>query len=126
MKSGRENGSDPGSGAYKRHEIVQLLETVLGGFAPAVDAGAGKETVIHTGRWGAGAFGGSEELSLCVQIIGGILCGVAEMYFHAVSATCLENALKNAETVVAASTDAEQIVEKLWARKYRWGFSDGN
>lgn len=116
----------PGGGAYKRHEIVQLLDAVLGGFAPAVDAGAGKVTVIHTGRWGAGAFGGSEELALCVQIVGVMLCGVSKLYFHAVSPQCLAAARKTAETVVAASVDAEEIVEKLLERGYRWGYSDGN
>ena len=117
---------NPGYGEYNPHEIVQLLDAVLGGFSPAVEAGAGKKTVIHTGRWGAGAFGGSEELALCVQIAGAMLCGVEKLYFHAVSAKCLENALATAKTVVAASTDAEQIVEKLLARGYRWGFTDGN
>lgn len=116
----------PGHGIYKPHEIAQLLGTALGGFAPAVDAGAGKRTVIHTGRWGAGAFGGSEELALCVQIVGGMLCGVTKLYFHAVSGECLENALATAREVVAASADAEDIVRKLAARKYRWGCSDGN
>lgn len=116
----------PGYGVYRPHEICQLLSTVLAGFAPAVEAGAGRKTVIHTGRWGAGAFGGSEELALCVQIIGGMLCGVSKLVFHAVSPKCLENARRTAKTVVAASGDAEQIVEKLLAREYRWGFSDGN
>ena len=116
----------PGYGAYKPHEIEQLLSTVLAGFAPAVAAGAGKKTVIHTGRWGAGAFGGSEELALCAQIAGGMLCGVTKLYFHAVSAACLENALETAKTIVTGSTYAEQLVEKLLARNYRWGRGDGN
>lgn len=116
----------PGFGVYRPHEISQLVSTVLAGFAPAVEAGAGRKTVIHTGRWGAGAFGGSEELALCVQIIGGMLCGVSKLVFHAVSPKCLENARRTAKTVVAASEDAEQIVEKLLACEYRWGFSDGN
>ena len=116
----------PDGGAYKPHQICQLLSTVLAGFFPAVEAGTGKNTVIHTGRWGAGAFGGSEELALCVQIVGGMLCGVTKLYFHAVSAMCLKNALDTAKAIASASTYAEQIVEKLLARGYCWGFSDGN
>lgn len=116
----------PGYGTYKPHEIGLLLSTVFAGFAPAVEAGAGKRIAIHTGRWGAGAFGGSEELALCVQIVGAMLCEVAELHFHAVSQTCLKNALATARAVVAASADAEEIVEKLLERGYRWGHSDGN
>lgn len=118
----------PGYGLYQPHQIRQLLGTVLAGFAPAVEASAerGRAAVIHTGRWGAGAFGGSEELALCVQIIGGMLSGVSKLCFHAVSEEFLENAREIAGTVVAASADAEEISEKLLAIGYEWGVSDGN
>ena len=118
----------PGYGVYQPHQIRQLLGTVLAGFSPAVEAAAERErkSVIHTGRWGAGAFGGSEELALCVQIIGGMLTGVSKLCFHAVSEEFLENARETAETVVAASADAEEIEERLLDIGYEWGESDGN
>jgi len=116
----------PGYGEYKSHEVWQMLSTVIAGFAPAVETAAGQRTVIHTGRWGAGAFGGSEELALCVQILGGRLCGVSKLCFHAVSLELLKNARQTADTVYSAAKTAEDIVTLLSERNYRWGYSDGN
>ena len=116
----------PSSGAYRPDQIRYLLETVFCAFAAARAASSGN-TVIHTGRWGAGAFGGSEELVLLIQILGAKTAGIEKLIFHAVSEQKLKNAVKYAEDAVGNDLDT---IEKLSAfildKHYRWGVSDGN
>jgi hypothetical protein len=116
----------PSRGAYRPDQIQYLIKAVFCAFA-AARADSSGTTVIHTGRWGAGAFGGSEELVLLIQILGARAAGIEKLIFHAVSGPKLENAMKYAED--AAGNDLDTL-EKLSAfildRHYQWGISDGN
>ena len=55
-----------GHGLYTVEEITAILRTAITGFGAAVAetrrSNAERETVIHTGWWGCGAFGGNQEL----------------------------------------------------------------
>lgn len=76
-----------GSGEYKRKELEQLMKTVIVAFSGAVEqtcVGGQEKCIIHTGNWGAGAFGNNRELIYLAQIIGASCAGVEKLIFHAV------------------------------------------
>ena len=101
----------------------------MAGFGGAVENSRRNEkrTVIHSGRWGAGAFGGNEELLLAVQIIAARLVGVDHLVLHAVNEECLENASKLVAQIEETEIQkAINIVQHIHSKKYMWGLSDGN
>lgn len=56
-----------GAGRYTREQIEFVLSTAVTGFSAAVSESKRKvspdvQTVIHTGFWGCGAYGGNREL----------------------------------------------------------------
>ena len=57
------------------------------------------ETVIHTGWWGCGAFGGNQELMALLQLLAAEWAGVDEVVFH--TGTDGEAALASAREVIA-------------------------
>ena len=133
----RENGSGrsniiamaalpSGIGEYRLDQIIYSLKTVISAFQAARTV-SGKPTVIHTGRWGAGAFGGSEEFALLVQILGAGIAGIGKIVFHAVSDDKLAAAEKAAAEAETRNLDTmEALADYIRSKKYRWGFSDGN
>ena len=101
----------------------------MAGFGGAVENSRrnGKRTVIHSGRWGAGAFGGNEELLLAVQIIAARIAGVDHLVLHTVNEECLENAMKLVAQIEETEIQkAINIVQHIHSKKYMWGLSDGN
>lgn len=120
-----------GEGRYQQHQIEEALKSAIAGFGGAVgrncDVNNNKvKTVIHTGRWGAGAFGNNEELMLTVQILAAKITGVDKLVFHAVNPKCLTAALQVvAEIEKAEKSTAQQISGFLYAKNYFWGTSNG-
>lgn len=116
----------PSWGAYRMDQIQYLVKTVFCAFAAARAVSSG-DTVIHTGRWGAGAFGGSEELALLIQILGARAAGIGKLVFHAVSGQKLANASKYAEDAVGNDLETlDKLSDFILDRHYQWGVSDGN
>lgn len=120
-----------GHGLYTADEITTILRTAITGLEAAVaetrrmtgDAG----TVIHTGWWGCGAFGGNQELMALFQLLAAEWAGVDELVFHTGTNGGAE--LTNAGQVIAGLSEditTEDVVATIVARSYRWGVSDGN
>lgn len=120
----------PGYGSYDKETIIYMLETVIASFISAKKYSEETMVEIHTGRWGAGAFGGSEELALAVQIIGAIVAKVDNLVFHAVTEASLTKAMTTIRSILESlenkPTSFESIVSYLYSLDYKWGVSDGN
>lgn len=124
-----------GNGKYGREEIELILRTAYSGFRAAVCetrharamAGLSPRTVVHTGFWGAGAYGGDRELMALLQLVAAELAEVDEVVFYAASAAGTEAfavARHRYEALPVAAT-VEEIVRRLLAVGYVWGVSNG-
>lgn len=121
-----------GRGAYSRAEIRQTLVTAFSGFRAAVlesrrvDSRA--EVAIHTGWWGCGAFGGNRPLMAILQLLAARMAGVRTLVFHTGSPGP-QSALDEAKSELArleAEDSTGRIIDRLVARGFEWGESDGN
>lgn len=135
-----------GTGHYSAGEIEEVLVTAYSGFAAAKDettrlaaardeddAGGGAlRTVIHTGFWGCGAFGGNRTLMPALQLVAAHLAGVDTLVFHAFDEAGREHfdqARSLAEELLGdggAGRTPRELVEHLADRGFTWGVSDGN
>jgi hypothetical protein len=125
-----------GSGAYTRGEIEHVLTTAFTGFAAAVleseeTLGPAVKTVVHTGFWGCGAFGGNRVLMPALQIFAAHLAGVDRLVFHAFEAagiSKLSSATKLLDELlpVAKPADVTTVIARLVKMNFEWGVSDGN
>ncbi len=122
-----------GSGTYTRGEIADVLETAFTGFVAARResgslAGAGEQTIVHTGFWGCGAFGGDRRLMTMLQALAAELAGV-DVVFHAGTpegVTLATEAFEACARMRDAAPDTEVILDEFVDLGFRWGVSDGN
>jgi hypothetical protein len=124
-----------GWGDYEPGEIRTTLVTAYTGFRAAVlesarIAGEGVGTMVHTGWWGCGAFGGDRVLMALLQVVAASMAGLPRLVVHTGSPggeTPLAGALALAREL--ASDDAvgtTDLLAAIHARGFRWGTSDGN
>lgn len=114
-----------GSGEYKRKQIEQILKAVIASFSAALSLADTKKCVIHTGNWGAGAFGNNRELIYLAQLIGASVAGGAELVFHAID----EDDFAEAQKKFAqwnGSADFAECVDFFVNQHYHWASGDGN
>lgn len=120
------------TGAYTEAEIHFILNTAYSGYLAARCeserlAGAHTHTVIHTGFWGCGAFGGNRALMTILQALAGDLAGV-DITFWALDRPGYQLASEVYATYArlreSASTTS-QLVELLLQQGYAWGVSNG-
>ncbi|MCR5763901.1 MAG: hypothetical protein K6G00_11025 [Treponema sp.] len=113
---------------YKRKELEKLLKTVLaafGGAKKAAEANGHKSCHIHTGNWGAGAFGNNRELIYFVQMIGASSIGIQELIFHSIDQGDLKKAQEKYNDW-KGNCSFEDCLELLMEQHYTWGNPDGN
>lgn len=122
-----------GHGEYSREEILYILITAYTGFSAAKAESERlipdcSRTVIHTGFWGCGAFGGNRKLMTILQSLAGDLAGV-ETVFWAFD----EDGVKLAREARQWFEDLEKdilsvaiLLDRLVEEKFQWGISDGN
>ena len=122
-----------GFGRYAATEIERILFTAYSAFAAARQEGIGMKgaasrTMIHTGFWGCGAFGGNRTLMVALQALAADLAGV-ELTFHGVDtagAAAIKDALALYATLRTADSSTRGILQKLADQGFMWGQSDGN
>jgi hypothetical protein len=122
-----------GSGAYTLDQIRDILSTAYTGFSAAKQesqrmCGPEVRTVIHTGFWGCGAFGGNQLLMTAVQALAGDLADV-DIVFHAVDnvgAMLAKVGRDTYERFRAASTSTAKILDLILRQGYPWMQPDGN
>ena len=119
-----------GRGAYRQNVIVDILKTAITGFGAAVtetrSADPDGATVVHTGWWGCGAYGGNQELMAMLQLLAAEWAEVDEVVFHLGSADTrpiLTRAVKVRESLPVTTAE---LVAAIADRGYLWGVSDGN
>lgn len=119
-----------GTGAYTAAQIRGILATAYTGFRAAkLTDGAATRTVIHTGFWGCGAYGGNRVLMGTLQLIAARMAGVEGVVFHAGDKEGLgqyREAQRVEGEVLKEGRGTEAVVERLVGRGFRWGVSDGN
>ena len=122
-----------GFGPYSKDEILLVLGTAYSGFLGARLESAGlastpSRTVIHTGFWGCGAFGGNRVLMTILQVLAGELADV-DIVFHAFDAAgvaIVEEARDFHARMGDSTSTVPQIVDALLQEGFSWGESDGN
>jgi hypothetical protein len=122
-----------GYGAYTREEIVYVANAAYTGFSAARRetqrlAPTGSRTIIHTGFWGCGAFGGNRTLMTILQALAADLAGVDMVFwaFGEAGVELAEDARRQYERVRDASASVSQLLDDLVQQEFQWGVSDGN
>jgi len=120
-----------GRGAYSRAQVEDVLCTTLTGFWAArlesAEAGA-PDTVVHTGFWGCGAFGGNRTLMALLQVAAARTVGVGRLVFHTIDRAGTATLREAIETLdkLAGDADLDRLVGRVVDRRYVWGETDGN
>jgi hypothetical protein len=107
-----------------------VLVTAFTGFSACKLESGPYETVIHTGNWGCGAYGGNPTLMALLQLIAAWLAGIDCLVYHTVSAPftqCFHDALILIDQLLTgAAVDTGALVDAIQAQKFMWGTGDGN
>ena len=122
-----------GSGYYTVEDMLKVLNTAYTGFSCARKESEklvpeNPKTLIHTGFWGCGAFGGNRILMTILQCVAADLAKV-DLEFWAVNDSGVkvaEEAYNLYKSIGHAEGNVYSILEKLEAKKFQWGESDGN
>jgi hypothetical protein len=70
---------------YQRRDLATLFFTAYNAFRSAKEASPGKRVVIHTGNWGAGAFGNGSKTVHLIQLAAARFAGVEEIRMYPMS-----------------------------------------
>jgi hypothetical protein len=122
-----------GEGPYSARDLEGVLRTAFTGFSAAAREGARLQgrpcrTLVHTGFWGCGAFGGNRTVMTVLQALAADLAGV-DLVFHGVDAPGAAAASAAHRTYLdlrAAGAGVAGILERLRGLGLAWGQSDGN
>ena len=119
-----------GHGAYSARQIEDILETASVGFAACRADSPLKETTIHTGNWGCGAFGGNTVMMVLLQVLAAWLAQVDRLVFHTVTPVSTRDyniALGLLENLTPEPVIGRQaLVARIQSLHLQWGVSDGN
>lgn len=126
-----------GYGAYSEADIRDVLATAFTGFRAARDEthrmlGPSAQTIIHSGFWGCGAFGGNRELMVALQALAARAAQVDRLVLHAGDNAGKDDASSgldiagNIASHCGESCSMENLVGHVATLGYRWGTSDGN
>jgi hypothetical protein len=126
-----------GEGRYNREEILHILATAFTGFAAAkvesAHAGGHRcETVIHSGYWGCGAYGGNRVLMTTLQLLAAQLASVDRLVFHTAGGHDTddwEEAKRHFDRLPGCARgqgEVIEVIEQIEGLGFTWGESDGN
>lgn len=123
-------GPHPAFGRYTTQQIREALETAYIGFSACKAESAGAHTLVHTGKWGCGAFGGNAVLMVLLQLCAATFAGLDSVLFYTVDPTgtrALEEAQVLAKQLLADSEiDVTGLIDAVFALGFEWGQPDGN
>lgn len=121
-----------GAGPYAKDEIRGVLRTCVTGMLAVrresqMLGGDSTKTELWTGWWGCGAFGGNRRLMALVQLAAAVWCGIDRLVFAAFDAAGVrEFEEARLEWGMLAGLSPEAVIDRLDARGFEWGESDGN
>ena len=123
-----------GYGYYTAAQIRYTLIAAYTGFKAAVDHSANLSTpsgsVIHSGFWGCGAFGGNRVLMTMIQMLAASAAGARRLVLHtgdSASLRVIAEAHDHLQEIFFTPTiSPSELVQHFVDRRYPWGESDGN
>jgi hypothetical protein len=125
-----------GYGSYQYDEIEYVLTTAFTGFSAAkIESQLECEepiTIIHTGFWGCGAYGGNRVLMALLQLLAARLAKIDRLIFHtgdSIGSPALTKAhqiLDREFTIGTSNLEIADLLTKIEAKKFHWGVGDGN
>jgi len=122
-----------GSGVYLADEIADTTITAFTGFSAARCeserlVGPRARTVIHTGFWGCGAFGGNRTLMTILQAVAADTAGVDVVFwaFDDAGLRVVNDACESYKKARDAVSSVAGVLDRVAALRLRWGVSDGN
>ncbi len=118
---------------YTADDLSRTLATAYAGYRAAVRESEllapGAKVAIHTGFWGCGAFGGDRVLMTVLQALAARLAGVDTLVLHlgdTTGARSVTEARRVLEAVALPGATVAAVLDRLLARRFVWGASDGN
>ncbi len=121
-----------GHGKYTAAEVRSIFANAHTAFAAAVHESAGQSTIVHTGFWGCGAFGGNRRLMIALQALATHSAGVARLVLHTGDEEGSVDARLGLETAddLAATCGSPcnltDLVTRVEMLGFYWGVGDGN
>jgi hypothetical protein len=124
-----------GVGPYQARDLHYVLDTAFTGFRAAVmesggEGGSESPAVVHTGYWGCGAFGGDRVVMAALQALSGQMAGVHRLVLHTfdgAGAKAWEEAARLLEELAGEGpATLPELVDRILAREFHWGVSNGN
>jgi hypothetical protein len=122
-----------GRGPYARRDIEMVLVTAFTGFSAAAlesrTRWPGVPVEVRTGFWGCGAFGGNRHIMTLLQLLAARLAGLDLLTFYVFDEAGLAAYATGAEhldQVLALGGSLADVLTRIEARGYAWGYSDGN
>lgn len=122
------------TGLYTKSQLLAILLGAYAGFRAAALESAcltptSLSTIIHTGLWGCGAFGGNPSVMVILQCMAADLAGV-QLSIHA----CPTNRMGEIRLAISLALDLvrdrdgcwQSVIESMAQMKFPWGRSDGN
>jgi hypothetical protein len=121
---------------YLPETLGSILRTAHTTFSAVVSASSAlfgaKPTVVHTGAWGCGAFGGSVAVMARLQFLAALTAGVDEIVFHAFTpgqrrvAELARDFIVGLPGKLVAAPKVSSVLEMVNSEAYTWGSGDGN
>jgi hypothetical protein len=126
-----------GTGDYTESDIQYIFATAFTAFAAAHAEtqrleDQASQTVIHSGFWGCGAFGGNRKLMIALQTLAARAASVSGLVFHTGDTAGIKDAERGIEVADSLVSRCGQrcsldtLVGRCVILGYRWGASDGN
>jgi len=122
-----------GVGLYDRATIERILATAYTGFRAAVAesmrlAGPVGTTVVNTGYWGCGVFGGNRVLMSLLQLIAAQFARVDFLVFHTVHEAHqkpFEDAVRIISEELNGEMTPDEVIDRVHATGFQWGMTTG-
>lgn len=118
-----------GHGTYTLEQITSIVETAYCGFRAAVMVSPTAPVQIHTGFWGCGAFGGNRPLMVLLQLFAARLAKLDRLVFRLGNQgeqPAFDEGRERLTKLSRNETSVDQLLNKIHALGYRWGYGDGN
>jgi len=123
-----------GTGSYTLEQITDVFQTAYTGFSAAkaesqASAGAGIKTIIHTGNWGTGAYGGNKVLMAYLQFLSAAAAKIDALVFHSPADDSCRKAYQLFEESISSGQseiNIAKLLQELVDKRFQWGESDGN